>query len=216
VSGSRVHLHQVVPKSLATRYRDGQRRRPSAPDPKEPTMSTLGEVHLVFLGFNEEMVARHILELVKEAKDAKAIAVADWALVHKEPGGKVTIEGDKSVDPGAARGALFGGGVGMVLAAMTGPVGMAAVAAGAAIGAITAGVHDSGMKTKDLEAASRLMADGRTGLVFAIPAADVDAWHDFVSRTVEFEAPDRTYEVDITPTNTFADAVAEYGRDAES
>jgi uncharacterized membrane protein len=215
MSGPRIHLDQVVPEAPATGYRVFQRRRPSAPAPEEPSMNTLGEVHLVFLGFNEEMVARHILELVKEAKDAKAIAVADWALVHKAPGGKVTIEGDKSVDPGAKRGALFGGGVGMVLAAMTGPVGMAAVAAGAAIGAITAGIHDSGMKTKDLEAASRLMADGRTGLVFAIPATDVEAWHDFVARTIEFEASDRKYEVDITPTNTFADAVADYRKTEE-
>ncbi len=174
-------------------------------------MSTLGDVRLVFLGFNEEMVARNILELVKEAKDGKAIAVADWALVHKDESGKVKIEGDKSVDPDAKRGALFGGGAVMVLAAIvTGPVGIAAVAGGAAIGAIAAGIHDSGMKTKDIQAASDLMAAGRTGLVFAIPAADVDRWNEFVAMNVEFEAPDRRYEVDITPTNSFEDAVKAY------
>jgi uncharacterized membrane protein len=174
-------------------------------------VSTLGDVRLVFLGFNEEMVARNILELVKEAKDNKSIAVADWALVHKDESGKVKIEGDQSVDPGAKRGALFGGGAVVALAVLaTGPVGLAAVAGGAAIGAIAAGVHDSGMKTKDLKAASDLMAEGRTGLVFAIPAADVDRWNDFVALNVEFEAPDRRYEVDITPTNTFEDAVKAY------
>lgn len=173
-------------------------------------MSTLGEVRLVFLGFTEEMVARHILELVKEEKDAKAISVADWALVRKSRDGDVRIEGDKSVDPGASRGALVGGGAGMILAAAAGPVGLAAVVAGAAIGAITAGVHDSGMKTKDLEAASELMVEGRTGLVFAIPAADVDRWNEFVARNVEFEAAIRRHEVDITPTSTFADAVQQY------
>jgi uncharacterized membrane protein len=174
-------------------------------------VSTLGDVRLVFLGFNEEMVARNILELVKEAKDSKAIEVADWALVHKDESGKVKIEGDKSVDPGAKRGALFGGGAVVALAAIvTGPVGLAAVAGGAAIGAIAAGIHDSGMKTKDIKAASDLMAEGRTGLVFAIPAAAVDRWNEFVGLNVEFEAPDRRYEVDITPTNSFEDAVKEY------
>ena len=70
-------------------------------------MSTLGDVRLVFLGFNEEMIARNILELVKEAKEDKAIEVADWALVRKDESGKVKIEGDKSVDPGAEpRGAV--------------------------------------------------------------------------------------------------------------
>lgn len=179
-------------------------------------MNTLGDVRLVFLGFKEEMVARNILELVKEAKDSKAIEVADWALVIKDEEGKVKIEGDKSVDPGAKRGALFGGGAGMVLAAMTGPVGLAAVAGGAAIGAIAAGIHDSGMKTKDIKAASDLMAEGRTGLVFAIPAADVDRWNEFVAGAVEFEAPDRRYEVDITPTNTFAEALEAYRAQQEA
>jgi uncharacterized membrane protein len=173
-------------------------------------VSTLGDVRLIFLGFNEEMVARNILELVKEAKDSKSIAVADWALVRKDASGKVKIEGDKSVDPGAKRGALFGGGAVMVLAALAGPVGLAAVAGGAAIGAIAAGVHDSGMKTKDLKAASDLMVEGRTGLVFAIPAADVGRWNEFVGLNVEFEAPIRRYEVDITPTSTFEDALKEY------
>lgn len=180
-------------------------------------MSTLGDVRLVFLGFNEEMVARNILELVKEAKDGKSIEVADWALVRKDESGKVKIEGDQSVDPGAKRGALFGGGAVVALAVLaTGPVGLAAVAGGAAIGAIAAGVHDSGMKTKDLKAASDLMAEGRTGLVFAIPAAEVDRWNEFVSINVEFEAPDRRYEVDITPTNTFEDAVKEYRAQQEA
>ena len=54
------------------------------------------------------------------------------------------------------------------------------------------------------------MAEGRTGLVFAIPAADVDRWNEFVAMNVEFEAPDRRYEVDITPTNSFEDAVKAY------
>jgi uncharacterized membrane protein len=179
-------------------------------------VSTLGDVRLVFLGFNEELVARNILELVKQARKDKEIEVADWALVHKDESGKVKIEGDKSVDPGAGRGALFGGGAVMVLAALAGPVGMAAVAGGAAIGAIAAGVHDSGMKTKDLKAASDLMAEGRTGLVFAIPAADVDRWNVFVAHNVEFEAPDRRYEADITPTNSFEDAVKAYRAQQEA
>ena len=32
--------------------------------------------------------------------------------------------------------------------------------------------------------------EGRTGLVFANPAADVDRWNEFVALNVEFEAPE--------------------------
>lgn len=167
-------------------------------------------VRLYFMGFTEEMVARTVLELIKDARDAKEFGVEDWALARKDAEGKVKIENDKSVDPGAARGALFGGGVGMLLAAMTGPVGMAAVVGGAAIGAAAAALKDSGLKSKDIEAASDLMVEGRTGLVIAVPLADTDAYDTFVTRNVEFEAAIKRYQTDITPEHSFAQALEEY------
>src|SRR3954453_20243036 len=79
---------------------------------------------LYFFGFTEEMVARTVLEVIKEGVSSKAITVEDWAMVHKAPGGKVTTTNDKSKDPGAARAGLFGGGAGLVLAALSGPIGL--------------------------------------------------------------------------------------------
>jgi uncharacterized membrane protein len=173
-------------------------------------MSEPKRTRLVFLGFAEQMVASNVLELIKDGIAKKDIVVEDWAMVHKAPGGKLTITNDKSKDPGAVRGGLVGGGAGMVLAALAGPVGLGAVAAGAAVGAVTAAVRDSGIKNSDITEVSKFMADGRTGLMIAIPLAEASKWDEFVANNVEFEAPDARHQVDIVPGRTFEEALDEY------
>jgi uncharacterized membrane protein len=167
---------------------------------------------LYFFGFAEEMVARGVLEVIKTGIEKKEITVEDWALVHKAPGGKLTITNDKSKDPGAARGALFGGGAGVLLAALSGPVGLGAVAAGAAIGGVTAAVKDSGFKNDDIQAVSSFMADGRTGIMLGTPLADAPTFDEFVAEHPEFEASDRKHQVDIVPGRDFERALDEYRR----
>ena len=170
---------------------------------------------LYFFGFAEEMVARTVLEVIKDGRSKKEIVVEDWALVHKEPGGKLTITNDKSKDPGAARGAVAGGTAGIILATLSGPIGLGAVAGAAAIGAVTAAIRDSGMKNDDIEAVSRFMADGRSGIMLATPLADAPKFDEFVSEHPEFEASDRQHHVDIVPGRDFNQALDEYRR-AES
>ena len=138
-------------------------------------MSEPKRTRLVFLGFAVEEIASTVLGVIEGGIRAKTITVEDWALVHKAPGGKLTIKTDKSKDPGGARGALFGGGAGYLLAALSGPIGAGAVAAGAAIGAVTAAVRDSGLKNDDIVEVSKFMADGRTGIMVAMPLDAVDA-----------------------------------------
>jgi uncharacterized membrane protein len=178
-------------------------------------MSEPTRTRLVFLGFGEEDVARTVLDVIQSGIRTKAITVEDWAMVHKAQGGKVTITKDKDIDPGAGRGALFGGGAGAVLAALSGPIGIGAVATGAAIGAITAGIRDSGFKTEDVQEVSTLMADDRTGIVVGFPLAEAERWEAFVASRPEFAAADRTHQVDIVPGRTFEQALAEYRRDEE-
>jgi len=170
---------------------------------------------LVFLGFTEEDVARTVLNVIETGIKEKAIAVEDWAMVHKAAGGKVTVTKDKGVDPGAGRGALFGGGAGAVLAILSGPVGVGAVVTGAAIGAITAGIRDSGFKSEDVQEVSTLMADNRTGIVVGFPLAESERWDAFVKEHPEFAAADRTHQVDIVPGRTFEQALDEYRRNEE-
>jgi uncharacterized membrane protein len=178
-------------------------------------MSEPTRTRLVFLGFAEQMVATSVLELIKQGISTKDIVVEDWAMVHKAQGGKLTITTDKSKAPGAVRGGVFGGGVGMILAAISGPVGLGAVAAGAAVGAVTAAIKDSGFKSADIKEVSTLMADGRTGIMVGFPIDEAPKWDEFVANNVEFESPDKRYTVDIVPGRSFEDALDEYRQHEE-
>lgn len=178
-------------------------------------MSDPKRTRLVFLGFPEEHIGLTVMDVIETGARVKSITVDDWAMISKAPGGKVTITDAKKVDPGGARGALFGGGAGMVLASLAGPLGLGTVIAGAAIGAVTAAVRDSGLKNEQLAEVSKLMADGRTGVLVAVPLDAVDAWEQFVATHVEFQASDRHYEVDIVPGRDFEQAIEEYRRAEE-
>jgi uncharacterized membrane protein len=179
-------------------------------------MSDPMRTRLVFLGFTEEMLARTVWEVIKDGRDAKAITIDDVALVTKAQGGKVTIVNDKKSDPGAVRGGVFGGTAGLVLATILGPVGLGAVAAGAAVGAVTSAVKDSGLRNDDIAAVSRLMADGRSGLMVAMPLDAAGRWDAFVALHPEFHSSDRQHAVDIVPGRTFEKALEEYRRDEEA
>ena len=178
-------------------------------------MSEPKRTRLVFLGFAEEMTATFVLDVIKQGIAAQEITVENWAMVHKAEGGKLTITTDKSKDPGAGRGALVGGGAGLVLAVVSGPIGLGAVAAGAAIGAVTAKVKDSGFKNDDIVAVSHYMADGRTGLMIGVPLDQVDAWDAFVAAHAEFESADARHTADIVPGRDLELALEEYVRTEE-
>jgi uncharacterized membrane protein len=167
---------------------------------------------LVFLGFDSEGVAQSVLGVIESGIKDKAITVEDWAMVHKAPGGELTIKKDKGTDHGAARGGLVGGGAGAVLAALSGPIGLGAVAVGAAIGGVTAAVRDSGFKDHDVKEISKQMADGRTGIMVGVPLQAADQWDAFVADHSEFAAADTTHTVDIVPGRTLEDAIDEYRR----
>jgi uncharacterized membrane protein len=179
-------------------------------------MSEPKRTRLYAIGFGDELTATTVLEALKAAISRKEIEVEDYALIHKEPGGKVTTTTSKTADPGAARGGLFGGAAGLVLAAVSGPIGVGAVVGGAAIGAVTAALKDSGFKDDDLAAVARLMADGRTGILVAVPLAAAPKFEEYMAEDVVFLASDRRYQVDIVPGRSFDQALEEYRRDEEA
>src|SRR5436190_40715 len=153
------------------------------------TMAQPERMRLVFLGFDDESGANSVRDSLKSGIAKKEVVVWDWALLKTEPGGNVKITTDKSVDPGAARGAALGGAAGLVLAALSGPIGVGAVLGGAALGSDTAAMKDSGFKNADLEAVSRLMADGRSWLTIPVPLPDVDRFEAFVAGHHESSTP---------------------------
>lgn len=179
-------------------------------------MSEPKRTRLVFLGFTDEQLARTVLEVIKKGTADKDIVVGDWALVTKLEGGKIDVTTNRSTDPGAARGGAVGGAAGLVLATLAGPVGLGAVVAGAAIGAVTAAVRDSGLKNDDVETVSVYMAPGRTGIMVSMPLAEADRWDAFVASHVEFASSDKRHVADIVPGRTFEQAIEEYRVNVDS
>jgi len=113
-------------------------------------------------------------------------------------------------EPPAARGAGFGGMAGVILAGLSGPIGVGAIVGGAAIGAVSAALKDSGLKDKDLDSVSHLMAEGREGLVIVVPLEAADAFQAFMDGNVDFQAADRKLTADIVPGRTLQDAIDNY------
>ena len=99
---------------------------------------------------------------------------------------------------------------GIVLAGISGPIGAGAILAGAAIGAVTAALRDSGIKDADLRSIADLMQEGRSGLVVAVPLDDAGRFDDFMHVHVEFQSVIRKVEVDVVPGHSLAQAIEEY------
>jgi uncharacterized membrane protein len=173
-------------------------------------MAEVKRSRLFFLGFPRPGVASYVLDVIKEAKKANEIVVTDWAMIQKPEGGEAKISTDRTVDPGAARGAGVGGIAGVVLAGVLGPIGVGAVVGGAAVGAVTAALRDSGLKDDDLKRVSTLMAEGREGLVIVVPIEEGDRFQAFMDATSDFHAADSKLSVDIVPGRTLQDAIDHY------
>jgi uncharacterized membrane protein len=172
---------------------------------------------LIFLGFPDQAPAQAVVDVIMAGRESKAIVIEDMVLLHKEVGGKVTVEGMKSAShPSAARGVAVGGALGAVLAVISGPIGIGAVLGGAAIGGVTQALKEGGLENDDIDTVSRFMADGRTGLMIAIPLADAEAWDPFVAEHAEFAASDKQHRVDIVPGRTFERAIQEYAAQEEA
>ncbi len=165
---------------------------------------------LYMLAFTDPGIPPYVLELIKEAAKGKEITVSDWAMIRPNAEGTAEITTDQSVDPGAGRGGLFGGAAGIVLAGISGPIGAGAILAGAAIGAVTAALRDSGIEDADLRSIADLMQEGRSGLVVAVPLDDTGRFDDFMHVHVEFESVIRKVEVDVVPGHSLAQAIEEY------
>jgi len=165
---------------------------------------------LYMLAFTDAGIPPYVLDLIKSGVKAKEISVSDWAMIRPDADGKPQISTDQSVDPGKGRGALFGGAAGVVLAGLAGPIGVGAIAAGAAIGAVTAALRDSGIRDDDLRSIAALMKEGRSGLVVAVPLDDAGRFEDFMKLHVEFQSVIRKVQVDVVPGHSLAQAIEEY------
>jgi uncharacterized membrane protein len=166
---------------------------------------------LFVLGFTDEAQADAALAELHALGVDQFVRDVDWAIVTKDADGKVTTRESTSSDPGPARGAVVGGVVG-ALVAITGPIGLAGVAAAAGVGAVVAALHDSGFKNDDLTATADLMKPGRTVLILDVAPDYVERMHTAVTDIPEFRAADRTLEspVEAESGNLLRTALDDY------
>lgn len=178
-------------------------------------MTDAASYHLSIFAYDFVELARLGHTKAEEAAKAGAFTLSDWAVISREDG-KTRILSSKDANPGALRGGLFGGGAGAVLAVLSGPIGAGAVFGAAAVGAITAGLVDSGFQAARLKEIAGLMREERSLLLLAVPVEDTDKLNAFVAQAQAFNGTDGRLDVDITPTHTLADAIAEYKGAADS
>ena len=172
-------------------------------------MANPGSYHLIAFAFDFRELAITAQEQAEAGAKRGELALADWALILKEGDRETRIETRRSTDHAGTRHGLVGGTAGLILAVASGPIGVGAVIGGAALGAATAALRDSGFSEQDLEAISNLMDAERSLLLLAVPGDATEAAEAFVAATrVLSQAADR-HDTDITPGHTLADAVAE-------
>jgi uncharacterized membrane protein len=110
------------------------------------------------------------------AEAGKATLVADKdatgniAIVAMDEKGKVEFK--ETRDMGAGKGALIGGGAGLVLAIFAGPIGLIG---GAAAGALAAKLRDSGFDDSQLKGLGEDLTPGSAAIVTVVPEASVAA-----------------------------------------
>jgi uncharacterized membrane protein len=171
--------------------------------------------HLLLLGYPDRAAAEAAAGALRELQTEQFVELRDHAIVSKAMGGKVTVTESKDTDPGAQRGALAGVAGAALIAAMSTPIGAGAVVAGAAMGAVTGALLDSGFKRPDLAEVGRLMEDGRAILLVAVDAKDVERVRDATTNVAELASADRRWEAEVAPDskNALRDAVDAYKSD---
>jgi len=113
-------------------------------------------------------------EAAKAAKGrliADEDAVGNIALVAMHDDGKVKFK--ETADMGPGKGALVGGGVGVVVALLTGGAGV--VLAGAGVGALAAKLRDSGLDNSQLEGLGEDLRPGTAAIVSIVPESALAA-----------------------------------------
>jgi uncharacterized membrane protein len=123
-------------------------------------------VKIVAATFADEQAAAAAKTKLVEDKDA----TGNIAIVHMDSSGKVKFK--ETGDMGAGKGALIGGGVGLVLALFAGPIG---ILGGAGAGALAAKLRDSGFDDSQLKGLGEDLTPGAAAVVTVVPEAALSA-----------------------------------------
>lgn len=112
----------------------------------------MGNLNVVMINVASRDDGLRVLDRVESATEAGEITVEDVAMVYKNDNGKVKI--NQTSDATAGKGALKGGGLGLLVGVFAAPL-MPAVAVGAGVGAIIGKARDRGISDKLIEQAGQ-------------------------------------------------------------
>jgi len=123
-------------------------------------------VEVVIAAFEEERAADDVLSELKAAKWAGLIGIQNAAVLRRDQKDKLHIKELK--DWGGGKGATFGGALGAIVGALTGPGILVAGAAGALIGGLAAKLRDSGFSDERLKTIGASLKPGTSAIIAII------------------------------------------------
>jgi uncharacterized membrane protein len=123
-------------------------------------------VQLLIAAFQDEGGASAALQMLKEAKKEKLVAIKDAAVLRKDPQGKLHVNDIR--DMTGTRGAAIGGVVGAGLGILTGGAALAFVGIGALAGGLAAKLRDSGFNDARLRKLGEGLTPGSSAIVAVI------------------------------------------------
>jgi uncharacterized membrane protein len=123
-------------------------------------------VQLLIAAFQDEGGASAALQMLKEAKKEKLVAIKDAAVLRKDAQGKLHVSetGDMTGTRGGAIGAVVGAGLGI----LTGGAALAIAGIGAVAGGLAAKLRDSGFNDERLRKLGEGLKPGSSAIVAVI------------------------------------------------
>jgi uncharacterized membrane protein len=123
-------------------------------------------VQLLIAAFQDEGGASAALQMLKEAKKEKLVAIKDAAVLRKDTQGKLHVSetGDMTGTRGGAIGAVVGAGLGII----TGGAALAIAGVGAVAGGLAAKLRDSGFNDARLRKLGEGLKPGSSAIVAVI------------------------------------------------
>jgi uncharacterized membrane protein len=123
-------------------------------------------VQLLIAAFQDEGGASAALQMLKEAKKEKLVAIKDAAVLRKDAQGKLHVSetGDMTGTRGGAIGAVVGAGLGI----LTGGAALAIAGIGAVAGGLAAKLRDSGFNDERLRKLGEGLKPGSSAIVAGI------------------------------------------------
>ena len=123
-------------------------------------------VQLLIAAFQDEGGASAALQMLKDAKKEKLVAIKDAAVLRKDAQGKLHVSetGDMTGTRGGAIGAVVGAGLGI----LTGGAALAIAGIGAVAGGLAAKLRDSGFNDERLRKLGEGLKPGSSAIVAVI------------------------------------------------